>query len=148
MGMLKNVITLVVVSLLVIVVAGFAVSALKIGKRPAPGVGGVPTVPLEGLRVLPAKAPETVSGLKSPIELAGLSQRGYPGAPLSSVAPRKAMPDPLVSLVVLREQVKMAIVGGVVVKEGDNTRIGQVKKITNDGVLITGKEGEKWLKIK
>jgi hypothetical protein len=38
-------------------------------------------------------------------------------------------------------------VNGNVVREGDMTKNGKVKKIAKDSILLKDGEGEKWLKI-
>jgi hypothetical protein len=94
----------------------------------------------------------SVSGLKSPIDIPEIVKRDFPSVDLRAMAPRDGTPpEPRkefrLSLVLIKDQVRMAVIEGLVVKEGDVTKIGRVKKIEKGGVLIAGEEGERWLKI-
>lgn len=90
------------------------------------------------------RQPLMASGLKSPVEAGTPAVKGYPAVKLSEVAP----PAPAqVSLVVIRGEKKIAVIDGLVVKEGDTVNQGRVVRIEKNGVLVKSKEGERWFKI-
>lgn len=103
------------------------------------------------------RRPATVSGLKNPmlgVVAAGASGKGYPAESLTQLAP-PGTPEkdtagenvPKVSMVVIKDRSRMAIINGEVVREGDRTKRGKVLRITRNGVLIKNGEGEQWLRI-
>lgn len=97
------------------------------------------------------------AALKNPFTVSsasGISGKGYPAQPLAELAPQgkeeKAgglEKPPGVSLVVIKDRRKMAIINGEVVKEGDRTKNGKVLRITKNGVLMKSEEGERWINI-
>ena len=102
------------------------------------------------------RKPAVFSGLTNPMAPAGrgTAGRGYPSESLAWLAPQGASEKdapaekpPGVSMVIIRDRYKMAIINGEVVKEGDRTKNGRVLRITKNGVLIKNTEGEQWLKI-
>lgn len=102
------------------------------------------------------RKPLTFSGLRNPMtggDPAVVNGKGYPPEALTQLAPAGGPPqDPGagaqgVSMVVIKDRSRMAIVGGEVVKEGDRTRHGKVMRITKSGVLMKSEEGERWLYI-
>jgi hypothetical protein len=103
--------------------------------------------------------PPVISGLRNPLEGAGGQDRGYPSEPLAAIAPSSEAGAPKLSeedkgvgrrltLVLVKDKKKLAVLDGVVVKEGDMTKTGRIKMIKRDGVLLQGKEGDTWLTIK
>jgi hypothetical protein len=107
--------------------------------------------------VIAEKGLMAVANLKSPLEPVGVQGRTFPSEALAEIAP----PDQergkekgggqeqgqKLSLVLIKDSTRLAIVNGVVVKEGDMTQLGRVKKINKDGILLKDGEREKWLKI-
>jgi hypothetical protein len=103
------------------------------------------------------KKPIAVSSVKNPLESIGGQEKDYPSEALADIIP----PDKAggaeqekgkgkgqkLSLILIKDRTKLAIVNGVVVKEGDLTNMGRVKKINKDGILLKDDQGEKWLKI-
>ena len=99
------------------------------------------------------RKPAVFSGLTNPMTTKG-GGRGYPSESLAQLAPQGgqagdagADKPSVVSMVVIRDRYKMAIINGEVVKEGDRTKNGRILRITKNGVLIKNTEGEQWLKI-
>lgn len=100
------------------------------------------------------KKPMLVAALHSPTTPAPSQQQGFPTAPLLKMAPTKGSPaisppqaDSRVSFILINEHSRLAIIDGKVVREGDTVNRGKVSRIQRDKVLLTGKEGEKWLGI-
>ncbi|MBI4710671.1 MAG: hypothetical protein HY759_06185 [Nitrospirae bacterium] len=90
------------------------------------------------------KPKQRVSGggiSKSPIDFSSAgSAGGFPTAPLDSVVPQAG--KSILSLIVIQENIKMAIIKGALVKEGDRIDGMKVAKIEHDKVLLT-KKGDK-----
>ena len=107
--------------------------------------------------VILEKKPMIAANLKSPLESVGTQGVAFPSETLAEIAP----PDQergkekgggqergqRLSLVLIKGHTRLAIVNGVVVKEGDMTQLGRVNKINKDGILLKDGEREKWLKI-
>ncbi len=105
------------------------------------------------------RKPAVFSGLKNPMgpaataaatASAGASRKDYPAESLSALAPQGGGDPkgaPALSLILLKEGKRMAIINGEVVKEGDRTASGKVLRITRSGVLVKNTEGERWIKI-
>ncbi len=91
---------------------------------------------------IPERQPITVSkDLKSPVELVKAPQKGFPPAPLSAMAPRR-VPELKVSMIVVSEKQRMAIVSGLVVKEGDGIDRMRVAKIERNRILLKDVDGK------
>lgn len=95
------------------------------------------------------KEPFTVSrDLKSPFEMAKAPPAGYPSVPLSAVAPQtpagakphlepaKPPSELRVSMILVTEGRRMAIVNGLVIKEGDSVAGMRVTKIEKNRILL------------
>ena len=102
------------------------------------------------------RKPVVFSGLTNPMAPVGrgAAGSGYPSESLAQLAPQGgqagdagADKPSVVSMVIIRDRYKMAIINGEVVKEGDRTKNGRILRITKNGVLIKNTEGEQWLKI-
>lgn len=103
------------------------------------------------------RKPLVYAGLKNPLTAgseAVVSGRGYPSESLAVLAPpgkeekgAGQEEPPGVSLVVIKDRKKMAIINGEVVKEGDRTKNGRILRITRNGVLMKSEEGERWINI-
>lgn len=86
--------------------------------------------------------------LGSPIEI--MKKKEFPPMPLSAVAPRVSVePEkPLelkISMIVVLEGRRMAIVNGLVVREGDGIGSAKVTKIEKDRILIAEKQKTRWI---
>lgn len=100
------------------------------------------------------KEPFTVSrDLKSPFETAK-APPGYPSVPLSAVAPQtpagakphlepaKPPSELRVSMILVTEGRRMAIVNGLVVKEGDGIATMRIAKIERNRILLKEVDGK------
>ena len=74
--------------------------------------------------------------------------KGFPPEALADVMPAKSEDaGPKLSIVLIKDGEKLAMIDGIVVKEGDKAGDARVQKISKDGVMLRGKGGEKWLKL-
>ena len=100
-----------------------------------------------------------VSGLRNPLGDTGVGEKEFPPEPLAAVVPPTGADVPKSSeeakdvgrrltLVLVKDKKKLAVLDGAVVREGDMTKTGRIKMIKKDGVLIQEKEGDLWLAIK
>lgn len=86
--------------------------------------------------------------LGSPIEI--VKKKGFPPAPLSTVAPQvpAEAEKPLelkISMIVVSEGHRMAIVNGLVVKEGDGIGIARIARIEKNRILIAERQKTRWI---
>lgn len=104
------------------------------------------------------RKPAILANLKSPLEDMEGKAKDFPSEALADIAPvagndkEKGMgkekgAEQRLSLILIKDRAKLAIVDGMVIREGDMIRSGKVQKIAKDGIMIKGSEGEKWLKI-
>jgi hypothetical protein len=84
--------------------------------------------------------------LKNPVDT-GANE--YPPVALTELAPAQGSPtESTVSLIVLGKAAKLAVIKGVVVKEGDAFQGDRVARIEKDRVLLKNGKEEKWLVAK
>lgn len=127
---------------LLIIVSLFTVKIISFNPTLTPGE-------MRMLKFVPEKIdirerqPFTVSrDLRSPFEMAKAPPSGYPSVPLFAVAPQtpaEAKPhlEALkVSMIVLSEGRRMAIVNGLVIREGDSVAGMRVTKIEKNRILL------------
>jgi hypothetical protein len=89
-----------------------------------------------------------VPAIDSPIRVQAVSPKvGYPQVPLEKVAPVEPEVEMKVSFILIDGGRKMAIINGMVVKEGDVFNQNRVAKIEKNRVLIKDKKGERWIRI-
>jgi hypothetical protein len=147
-GLHKNLIVFMATCIAVILV--FAIGATRVPFQVAlpPTLKTIPNIP-EPLKIVERRqgTVRNLSNIQIPIERGSATVKAYPQTPLAAVAPRVVPIEPTVSLVLVRDQKKLAIIDGIVVNEGDRIQAGQVQRIESRGVLIRAKEGEKWLRI-
>jgi hypothetical protein len=148
MGLYKNIITLMTMSLASILILIIGLSFIKFKPSLFPRENELTQFNYERVKIIERNT-VVVSGLKSPIEIPSYSEKkDFPTTSLTDVVPVTPIEELKVSFVLIRDHAKMAIISGKVVREGDVIKAGKIKKIQKDGVLIKEKEGEKWLKIK
>jgi hypothetical protein len=111
----------------------------------------------EKVKILERK-PVVLANIKSPLEDMEGRGREFPSEALADIAPvirdeknkgmeKEKNTTQKLSLILIKDHAKLAIVNGIVVREGDMTKSGKVQKITKDGIILKDSEGEKWLKI-
>lgn len=108
-----------------------------------------PQAPLYGEVSALKRTPVLAASLRSPIQIpAASSKKGFPGTALSEIAPPQAPAEERkVSLVLVNGNRKMAIINGIVVREGDITGNSRVIKIEKNRVLLKDKLREEWVKL-
>jgi len=99
------------------------------------------------------REPVSVSVLESPVKIPlvqNSQKKVFPGESLSQLAPPPAsLPKAdVVSLIVVNNENRMAIINGKVVKEGDKIDSRLVVKIEKNRVLLKEKTESKWLTVK
>lgn len=130
----------------------FALSSVHFKPTPLPREAEVSKVKYETLNMT-TRPRTTYSGLKSPIDIPAAAQaktapkKDYPAVPLKTLTGGPALKEPRVSFVLVREGARIAVVEGIVVREGDRFKGAQIRKIEKRGVLIKDEEGERWLPI-
>lgn len=98
----------------------------------------------EKIEVVERQALVVKNDLKSPIKtIKSTLSRDFPPEPLSVIAPQS---EGTVSLIVIGEEKKIAIVNGAVLKEGDSVNGMKIAKIEKDRILIKS-NGTKWLHL-
>ncbi len=107
----------------------------------------------EKIEVIERQALVVKNDMKGPIEIIKSTlSRDFPSKSLSVIAPQTARDEGekiiegIVSLIVTGGERKIAIVNGVVVKEGDSVDGMKIAKIEKDRILIKS-NGTKWLHL-
>jgi len=95
------------------------------------------------------RTPAVMAALKSPVSGTADYERDFPSMGLAELASPggEKSEGRRITMVLIKDRTKIAILDGVVVKEGDTFKSGIVKKIQKDGILIKDDEGERWLTI-
>jgi hypothetical protein len=98
------------------------------------------------------RQPITVPAIDSPIRVEVVPPKvDYPQVPLVKVVPPELQEKPQVemkvSFILINGGRKMAIINGMVVKEGDVFNQNRVAKIEKNKVLIIDKVGERWIGV-
>jgi hypothetical protein len=131
-----------------IIVAAMVAHSVKIKSKLSPieKEFSAPSPTFEKVVVVSRK-PVNVTALDSPIKTVFIPQKDFPQTPLSKIAPKVSEEEPKVSLIVINDSRKLAIINDKVVKEGDVINQVRVVKIENRRVLIKSKRGDKWLNL-
>lgn len=96
----------------------------------------------EKIAIVKREPPADVSGLICPVALPAGASRVFPNTPLSEVAPLPSSKhERKVSLILIREGERMAVIDGRMVKENDTLGMGRIVRIERDRVLM--REGGK-----
>ncbi|MCX5810969.1 MAG: hypothetical protein NT178_00255 [Proteobacteria bacterium] len=89
-----------------------------------------------------------ITGLKLPLDSTQGAQKGFPGVALSEVLNETAIEKKKnVSLILIRDGKKMAIINNQIVKEGDLIGNDKVLRIEGDKVLIREGGVDRWLSM-
>ncbi|MDD5243493.1 MAG: hypothetical protein PHU49_05705 [Syntrophorhabdaceae bacterium] len=149
MGTFKDIIRLIVVTVVVIIMVIFGMSMLNIKPSLLPHEMQLVQFNYEKVGII-ERTPTVVTGASSPFSGAEDAQKDFPPVDLAKLAPPGAEKDEGkgVSMVLIKDRMKIAIVDGVVVKEGDKFKNGLIKKIDKNGILLRDNEGERWLTIR
>ena len=93
------------------------------------------------------KQPLQITKLNSPVKMPVPSQKDILQVPISGTAIYNETEAKKVSLILIRDGLKMAIIDGTVVNEGDVINDCRIVKIEKDKILLKDQAGEKWIKI-
>ncbi|MBI3592114.1 MAG: hypothetical protein HY099_01265 [Nitrospirae bacterium] len=144
----KKIIVLIVRPFIMAAVAVFLLSHLKFKPSISRAEKEISTLSYGAGKSLIKREPLTVSMLDSPIEILRIQRRDFPKVPLSQVAPPAAAQEKdVVTFILIDGGKRMAIINGIVVKEGDIIKSGRVARIEKDRVLIKDKKESRWLTI-
>jgi len=149
MGTFKDIIRLIVVTVVVIIMVIFGISMLNIKPSLLPHEMQLVQFNYEKVGII-ERTPTVVTGASSPFSGAEDAQKDSPPVDLAKLAPPGAEKGEGkgVSMVLIKDRMKIAIVDGVVVREGDKFKNGLIKKIDKNGILLRDNEGERWLTIR
>lgn len=136
----------------VVILVLLLVSQVTFGVALSPQEKGLLEFRSESMPQIAQRKPSAPGRIASPIPLVLASEKDFPQELLGDLAPAEggtaAAKRPLaVSLIVVGQGRKLAIIGGVVTKEGDVIDQQRVVKIERDKVLLKDKEGERWLRL-
>ena len=93
------------------------------------------------------KQPLQVTKLNSPIKMPVHSQKDILRIPISGTEIHNETEAKKISLILIRDGLKMAIIDGTVVNEGDVINNCRVVRIEKDKILLKDQAGEEWIKI-
>lgn len=93
------------------------------------------------------KQPLQVTKLDSPIKMPDHSQKDILRVPISGAALHNEIEAKRISLILISDGLKMAIIDGTVVNEGDVINNCKIVKIEKDKILLKAQGGEAWIKI-
>ncbi|MFO0752388.1 MAG: hypothetical protein U0411_03565 [Thermodesulfovibrionales bacterium] len=153
----RSVLLLAALPVCAVIVAGIAFSSLKVKPSLSPDEKSLSAFVPEAPRTFPPRQPLTVSSLDSPLPLpravppsspSAAPGKAFPSTPLAQLAPQQNVQERIdVSLVLVDGNRRIAVVNGIVVKEGDMIHAGKVERIGRDGIMINGREGSRWIKM-
>jgi hypothetical protein len=121
----------------------FFESSLPTGSRGTEGFAGEPVKLLR-------REPLNTAGLRNPITLSAPAAKAFPTEPLREAVEKSAGGDkPVtagkgVTLVLVQDRKRFAIIDSKVVHEGDLVGKDRVVKIEKDRVLMRDNSGDKW----
>jgi len=149
MGTFKDIIRLIAVTVVAVIVVIFGMSLLKMNPSLLPHERQLVQFNYEKVGIV-ERDPAIVSGIRSPFSGAQDTQRGFPPVDLSELAPPggEKGESQRITMVLIKDRTKIAVIDGVVVKEGDTFKSGMIKKIDKNGILLRDNEGERWITIK
>jgi hypothetical protein len=157
MNIYKDIITLISATLVMVIIIVFGLSyIIDIKPSLSPQEKQFARFSYEKANMVERK-PAALVNIKSPLEVVEGMTKDFQSEALADIAPvvrdeknkaekEKNMTQKL-SLILIKDHAKLAIVNGAVVREGDMTKSGKVQKITKEGIILKDSEGEKWLKI-
>jgi hypothetical protein len=129
--------------------AGFVllfVSVTFVSFSPAPLVRNPIEAPSEEQLTLSKRETIISTGLKNPLTPAGTVLKGFPIVPLEVIAGVNPQKETLLTMTLIHEGKKLALIDGLIMKEGDTINQQKVIKIERDRVLLrNGKSSEKWV---
>jgi hypothetical protein len=149
----ENKLDLLIIGIPVLVILSLLlVSEVKFGVALSPQEQALLDFRSESLPRMVQRNPPALARVASPIPLVMASEKDYPQELLGDIAPAEGGGPTeerqlAVSLIVVGRGKKLAIIGGVVTREGDVIDRQRVVRIERDKVLLKDKEGERWLRL-
>ncbi|MBZ0155960.1 MAG: general secretion pathway protein GspB [Alphaproteobacteria bacterium] len=136
----------------VVVVVSIVFSSLKMKPSLSPAEKSLSAFSPDAVKAVPVRQPLTVSSLDSPLSIprtaAASLKKEFPSTPLAQLAPQQSLQERIdVSLVLVNGLRRMAIINGIVVKEGDMIHAGKVERIGRDGIMIKSGKESRWIKV-
>lgn len=149
MGTFKDIIRLIAVTVVVVIAVILGMSMIKIKPSLLPHERQLVQFTYEKVGIV-ERIPAVVAGINSPFSQAEDAQKDFPPVVLAELAPPggEKGEGQRISMVLIKDRTRIAIVDGVVVREGDKFKSGMIKKIDKNGILFRDNEGERWLTIK
>lgn len=111
-----------------------------------PGDEGRGGISAEQLK-LAHREPANVVGIKNPVSHNPGSPLSYPPTPLAEVVQKVEERRERVSLILIQEHGKLAIVDGIMVHEGERIGNEKVIRIEKNRVLLRNGSREEWLSV-
>jgi hypothetical protein len=157
MNIYKDIILLISATLVMVIIIVFGLSYI-IDIRPSllPQEKQFARFSYEKVNIVERK-PAALANIKSPLEVVEGRTKDFPSEALTDIVPvvrddkikaeKEKDATQKLSLILIKDHAKLAIVNGAVVREGDMTKSGKVLKITKEGIILKNSEGEKWLRI-
>src|SRR3989338_1940694 len=93
------------------------------------------------------KQPLQTTKLNSPIKIPDRSQKDILQLPISGAAFHNEIEAKRISLILISDGLKIAIIDGTVVNEGDVINDYRIVKIEKDKILLKDQAGKEWIKI-
>jgi hypothetical protein len=159
MNIYKDIIILIAATLVMVIIIVFGLSyIIDIKPSLSPQEKRFARFSYEKVKIVERK-PAVLANTRSPLEdKEGGGAKDFPSEALADIAPairdeknkgveKEKNTTQKLSLILIKDRARLAIVNGIVVREGDMTKSGKVQKITKDGIILKDSEGEKWLKI-
>lgn len=132
-----------------ILLAVLIASQIEFQYKPALIEAEVKAVSVADIKIV-EREPFFTKSIISPMQISRTAKKGFPETPLAAVAPlqqKAEEPQVKISMILINNYRKMAIVNGIVLSEGDMIGKDKILKIEKDRVSIRGSRGEKWIKL-
>lgn len=134
------------------IIAAGALKSVKIKPSLSGAEKELSAFSFDAVKAVVTRQPAAVTAADSPIEIprTTVAKKSFPGMPLSQIAPQHppaVRVKESVTFILTKKDRKMAIINGIVVKEGDMINGGKVVKIQKNRVLLQDGEGDRWLSI-
>ncbi|MBN2654899.1 MAG: hypothetical protein JXR79_07290 [Nitrospirae bacterium] len=131
-----------------IIIALVIASYTKFEYKPAPVESEINSIVVGDLKINERES-FYAKNIVSPMKISKTAKKGFPGTPLDALAPlpKPEESEPKISMIIINNLKKMAIINGIVLSEGDMIGRNKVLKIEKDRVSIRSSKGERWIKL-
>ena len=124
----------------------YMISRITFGLSLMPNEEKILSANVDNIPQITERKQNAVASLKNPLQGYTGSKMAYPAESLAELMPPFEA-ESKVTFIMVTPRKKMAIIDGRMVREGDLMENHRVIKIYKDRVLLTGKGGEKWLRL-